>query len=122
MPTVERCLCTIVLAPKFLSENCPTTSTDASVVEREDLWFTEDKELLTNSMKWTPEQLDQLLERAGFCSEYLWSNDGDIHSQITILKVPPLPSNYVSYVVPPRVTMRLLGSGSTVLLTFTEVL
>ena len=111
MPTVERCFCTIVLAPKFLSENCPTALQDASV-DREDLWFTDDKELLKNSMKWTPEQLYQLLERAEFCSEYLWSNDGDMHIQITILKVPPLPSKYV---VPPRVTTRLLGSGSTVL-------
>ena len=80
MPTVERCFCTIVLAPKFLSENCPTALKDASVVEREDLWFTDDKELLKNSMKWTPEQLDQLLERVEFCSKYLLS-DGDVVKQ-----------------------------------------
>ena len=34
-----------------------------------------------------------------------------IHSKITILRVPPLPSSYV----PPSVTTRLLGSGDTAL-------
>ncbi|XP_072048588.1 uncharacterized protein [Amphiura filiformis] len=64
LPSAERCYCTRVLPPvRKLSNKCNTYNKD----KMESLWFTDYPGLLTKRENWTPEKLDELLERKQFC-------------------------------------------------------
>ena len=63
LPYKGRCLCQIVLNPRNIMSNC-------QVMDEEDVfWFTNDSDILTQRANWTPEKLDILLERNGYCGK-----------------------------------------------------
>ena len=67
LPKQERCYCQHVIAPTFISiHDCYT-----NMMESTQLWFTSDSVSLTNRENWTPERLDELLERMGYCGKNL---------------------------------------------------
>ena len=64
LPSEERCYCTRVVAPKFLSVN---KCAEAARVEGKVMWFVDDPKPLTEISNWNATMLDMLLERADFC-------------------------------------------------------
>ena len=73
LPSEDRCYCTSVVAPKFISvSECAAAARERRVKTR---WFIEedDLKLLTNNSNWNAEKLDILLKRAEFCSKLLES-------------------------------------------------
>ena len=67
----ERCLCHAVTAPLLRrSRHC-----FVSQMMSEPLWFTSDPSHLTRRENWTPEKLDELLERKAFCGTFTDSCD-----------------------------------------------
>ena len=70
MPKQERCHCMGVVAPTVNNppRTCPVVRGD--VDGPSDLWFTENKQNITDRDNWTAETLNKLLERVGYCSEY----------------------------------------------------
>ena len=87
----ERCYCQRVVAPTFIgTHNCSTNELNLT-----QLWFTnhshsEFTNPLTQKENWTPERLDELLERRKFCGKR--RNKGpnlvnSSNSKYTILKI-----------------------------------
>ena len=63
LPLKERCLCQAVTVPEVRhTNNCFATK-----VISESLWFTSDPAPLIRRENWTPEKLDDLLERSEYC-------------------------------------------------------
>ena len=61
----ERCYCQTVVAPTFISiYNCSLNEMSSKW-----LWYTSDPVPLTKQENWTPERLDKLLERIGYCGK-----------------------------------------------------
>ena len=66
LPRKQRCLCQGVVAPEIKhSKLCQRGGTEID----EDLWFIDDHiaRSLTNRQNWTPEKLDELLDRRECC-------------------------------------------------------
>ena len=70
MPTVERCHCQAVVAPKERNppRNCPLVRGDLH--DTGEFWYTDAKKNITSRINWNPIALNKLLERAEYCSEY----------------------------------------------------
>ena len=63
--STERCWCTRVVAPKRIGSSCPVIP-DVNV-EPLWYWYIDDPRELGLSVNWTPDQLDELLDRAICC-------------------------------------------------------
>ena len=59
----ERCYCQRVVAPAFIS------LFSCSSEEAKQFWFTSDLISLTHRDNWTPDRLDGLLVRSGYCGK-----------------------------------------------------
>ena len=65
LPLQELCYCQRVVAPTFINtHNCFTNELDLT-----QLWFTHDAVFLTQRENWSPERLDDLLERKDYCGK-----------------------------------------------------
>ncbi|XP_072016385.1 uncharacterized protein [Amphiura filiformis] len=63
LPYKGRCFCQVVRAPRKVA----TTTCHRRNEEEDSYWYTSDPQELTQRENWTPEKLDVLLERTGFC-------------------------------------------------------
>ena len=63
--STERCWCKRVVAPKRIGPSCPVIPDRHGNVEP--LWYIDDPRELGLSVNWTPDKLDELLDRAICC-------------------------------------------------------
>ena len=64
MPSWKRCRCDRVMIS--LVDNTPY----CPQLPAETMWFTDDQDVLKQKANWTPEKLDQLLERKTLCGTF----------------------------------------------------
>ena len=67
MPSVQRCVCQGVIAPKRGPMMCPSKREEYG--EDSQMWYTDDPRPLTDRANWKPNVLNHLLERVDLCSE-----------------------------------------------------
>ena len=66
MPSLERCLCQGVIAPKNGGPMmCPTTREEYG--EDSSMWYVDDPRPLKDRRNWTPEKMNELLQREALC-------------------------------------------------------
>ena len=76
----ERCYCDRVVAPIFIStHNCSTEKFNFT-----QLWFTNHSDLLIQRENWTPERLDDLLERRKFCGKRGYIRNGIFQPKVNL--------------------------------------
>ena len=64
MPTLMRCMCDAVMISHVDNTlNCHKITQDI-------MWFTDNHQQITHKSNWTPEKLDQLLDRQIMCGKY----------------------------------------------------
>ena len=69
LPSKERCICQAVIAVKNDGRaGCRIPGGDG-LHQQEDLWFTDEKDQLVRRVNWTPEILNELLERSVACGK-----------------------------------------------------
>ena len=69
----DRCDCERVVAPKFkCTPSCARKAPFAGNKEAIEMWYINEPELLTMRENWTPERMDQLLERVDLCCKLIY--------------------------------------------------
>ena len=69
MPSLERCNCQGVIAPKRGPMMCPLTR--EAYGEDNTMWYIDDPRPLTDRANWTPGQMNELLQRDALCSKLM---------------------------------------------------
>ena len=82
LPSGERCYCTFVMAPKFLSVNGCAAAVREKRIEGQQMWFNDGVKSMTNRSYWNAELLDVLLDRADFCSKLI-----NIHVFLVVFEI-----------------------------------
>lgn len=72
MRSTDRCFCKRVVAPTYMGPSCPGIPDGLDDVEP--MWYIDQPGAVTLPVNWTPEKLDELLERAALCCKLFNSN------------------------------------------------
>ena len=68
----DRCDCERVIAPKVkCTPSCARKAPFAGITEAIEMWYIDEPELLTRRENWTPERMDELLDRVVLCCKFI---------------------------------------------------